>query len=164
MPETHSVDIDMTPMIDIVFQLITFFMVVINFDAADTDERVKMAISDLARPPKVKPEVELVLNIGYNRITDKEGQVIEKRGPFLFYAGEPIPASQLGSRFQPLLKREFDFDKVRKRVTAEGFSTTPVVIRADAECPAGVVQELIALCQRTGYEKFSLKAMQPENK
>ena len=45
MSDTPSVDIDMTPMIDIVFQLITFFMVVINFDAADTDERVKMAIS-----------------------------------------------------------------------------------------------------------------------
>ncbi len=67
MREEPRVEIDMTPMIDIVFQLLTFFMVVINFEAADADERVKMAVSDLARPPKVKPAETLVVQVGFNR-------------------------------------------------------------------------------------------------
>jgi len=37
-------------------------------------------------------------------------------------------------------------------------------IRADAESQTGDVQKLIQICQKAGYEKFSLKAMQPEGK
>ena len=36
------VDPDMTPMIDIVFQLIAFFMIVTNFEQTQADERVKL--------------------------------------------------------------------------------------------------------------------------
>src|SRR4051812_37870278 len=96
----NSVDIDMTPMIDIVFQLITFFMVVINFDAADTDERVKMAISDLARPLKVKPDTELVLQVGYLRSNNS------KQGPFLFWNGDAIPGDQLSKTLPTFLKTD----------------------------------------------------------
>lgn len=149
--ESAAVDIDMTPMIDIVFQLITFFMVVINFDASDSDERVKMAISDLARPPKVKPEAEVVLQMGYER--KKNGTVAG--GPYLFYNGENIPLE----KFRPKLKQE----RIVYRTThPNGPIKSTVVIRADQECPTGKVQELIKLCQEEEFEKFSLKAMQPE--
>lgn len=162
MASSNSVDIDMTPMIDIVFQLITFFMVVINFDAADTDERVKMAISDLARPPKVKPETELTLQMGFQRETvDGESKILG--GPYLFYNSENIPVSQFESEFEPELRRELQFDKVKGNLDENGHSKRTVLIRADAEMPTGVVQKLIRLCQSTGYEKFSLKAAQPES-
>jgi biopolymer transport protein ExbD len=162
MDETPSVPIDMTPMIDIVFQLITFFMVVINFDAADTDERVKMAISSLARPPKVKPDTELVLQAGFSRVQRKDGAVEVTGGPFLFYAGDSIPFTQLEQQFLPKLRQEFEFDKLRNRVDENGRSRTTVSIRADAESANGEIQKLIQLCQKVGYEKFSLKARQPE--
>lgn len=149
--EVPTVDIDMTPMIDIVFQLITFFMVVINFDAADVDERVRMARSELARPPKVKPESELVLQIGFVR--DKDGSV--KAGPFLFYTGENITLDNFPAR----LKRE---KSIYRLSHPEGAIKTTVIIRADADCATGVVQKLIKMCQDEGYEKFSLKAMQPD--
>ena len=47
---------DMTPMIDIVFQLLTFFMIAINFENTKADERVKLPKDTLAKPPVVKPE------------------------------------------------------------------------------------------------------------
>lgn len=149
----NSVDIDMTPMIDIVFQLITFFMVVINFDAADTDERVKMATSDLARPLTVKPESELVLQVGYER---RRGS---KTGPYLFWNGENVPAESFAKRLPVFLKADKAMYKLKHPT---GPIKTVVVIRADAECPTGKVQELIKICQENDYEKFSLKAMQPE--
>jgi biopolymer transport protein ExbD len=162
MSDTPSVDIDMTPMIDIVFQLITFFMVVINFDAADTDERVKMAISDLARPPKVKPETELVLQMGYEGRRVVDGQLRAVGAPVLFYDGANIPIASADREFRPKLERELQFDKFKGNVDANGHSKRTVIIRADAEVPTGSVQEVIRLCQKSGYEKFSLKAMQPE--
>ena len=40
------VEMDMTPMIDVVFQLITFFMLITNFEQTQADERVKLPISE----------------------------------------------------------------------------------------------------------------------
>ena len=45
-------EVDMTPMIDIVFQLIAFFMVITNFEQTQADERVKLPEDQLARPAK----------------------------------------------------------------------------------------------------------------
>ena len=152
--EPAKVDIDMTPMIDIVFQLLTFFMVVINFEAADADERVKMAISDLARPAKVKPPDELMVQIGYNR--DRDGNI--KSGPWIFYLGREVPIERFE---QDVLKREKAFFKL-KHPNSKTIDTV-VVIRADQFCPTGKVQEVMKVCLKNEYGKFSLKAMQPES-
>lgn len=44
------VEADMTPMIDMTFQLIAFFMIVTNFEQTQADERVKLPADQLARP------------------------------------------------------------------------------------------------------------------
>ena len=43
-------DIDMTPMIDVTFQLITFFIFTLNFSNAVQDDRVQLPLSQLAKP------------------------------------------------------------------------------------------------------------------
>lgn len=154
-----AVEIDMTPMIDIVFQLITFFMVVINFEAADLDERVKMASSQLARPPVGTPDDELILQIGYNRHTN--GTLNGRReDPFVFFNGEAFLISESpNGGFQsivPIIK-DNEFRYRRRHPKPEPIKTV-VVIRADQDCPAGKVQELIQFCQKSEFEKFSVKA------
>ena len=49
---TEETNVDMTPMIDIVFQLIAFFMVITNFEQTQADERVKLPRDALAKPPE----------------------------------------------------------------------------------------------------------------
>jgi biopolymer transport protein ExbD len=44
---------DTTPMIDVTFQLLAFFMFVLNFSQVDQDQRIKLPLSELARPPDV---------------------------------------------------------------------------------------------------------------
>ncbi|HVW02275.1 MAG TPA: biopolymer transporter ExbD [Planctomycetaceae bacterium] len=143
---------DMTPMIDCVFQLITFFMVVINFENTQADERVKLPDSALAKPPKVKIEDELVLNIGY--IRDKTGKNLSE--PLVFWPGVDVPVKEI----EPYLVKEKQFWKLKHPGTSRMSST--VTIRADGDVPTGVVQELIQSCQTQGFEKFVLKAMEPE--
>ncbi len=154
-----SVDVDMTPMIDIVFQLITFFMVVINFEAADLDERVKMATSQLARPPVGTPEDELILQIGYIRNTNGVLQG-RREDPFVFFNGDAFLISETASgnykSIVPIIK-DNEFRYRRRHPKPEPIKTV-VVIRADQDCPAGKVQELIQFCQKSEFEKFSVKA------
>lgn len=140
---------DMTPMIDCVFQLITFFMVVINFENTQADERVKLPDSALAKPPKVKIEDELVLNIGYIR---KDGKILSE--PLVFWPGQDVPVKEI----EPFLVKEKQFWKLKH---PGGKMTSTVTIRADIDVPTGVVQELIQSCQGQGFEKFVLKAMEP---
>ena len=44
---------DLTPMIDMTFQLIAFFMVLINFAQTESNDRVKLPSSQLVKPPEV---------------------------------------------------------------------------------------------------------------
>jgi biopolymer transport protein ExbD len=48
-------EIDMTPMIDVTFQLITFFVFTLNFSEAVTDDRIQLPMSQLAKPAEGPP-------------------------------------------------------------------------------------------------------------
>jgi biopolymer transport protein ExbD len=145
---------DMTPMIDIVFQLLTFFMIAINFENTKADERVKLPIDALAKPPDSKLDNELILNVGFNRTPD--GTIVG--GPVIFYNGDPVPLEKIA----------FHLDLEAKTFIAK--ATNPekplddvsVIIRADAAVPTGMVQELIEKCQEAKFTKFSLKASQKQ--
>ena len=43
---------DLTPMIDVVFQLIAFFMLIINFSEVVKSEEIQLPLSELAKPPE----------------------------------------------------------------------------------------------------------------
>ena len=54
---------DLTPMIDLTFQLIAFFMVLINFTQSETDDRVQLPQSTLAKPPEEALEFPITLQL-----------------------------------------------------------------------------------------------------
>lgn len=151
--DTSFTEPDMTPMIDIVFQLLTFFMIVSNFEDTKADERVKLPKDALAKPPEVKPKDELVLNIGFSR--SSTGARLSDI-PVLFYAGEDIPLDRVKESLETE-KRLF----VRKG-GEKALDDVSVIMRADSEVPTGMVQRLIKTCQEVGFTKFSLKATQEE--
>jgi len=127
---------DMTPMIDMTFQLIAFFMVLINFSEADQNERIKLPTSELAKPAD-KPMVSPITL----QLTEK-GTVL--------LAGEEVTVPNVRS----LLVRESQL------LDTPGEAT--IIIRADRKAKTGRVQELIKICQETGFEKFALRAKQSE--
>ena len=52
---------DLTAMIDMVFQLIIFFMVLINFSQDDQNDKIKLPSSELAKPPDAPLTFPIVL-------------------------------------------------------------------------------------------------------
>ena len=135
-------DIDMTPMIDMTFQLITFFVFTLNFSTAVQDDRVQLPMSQLAKPaegPSVDPITLQLMS---------DGRVI--------YSGEPVSLTDIGG----YLENE-------KRVMVEAGkepNTATVIVRADGRSKTGDVQDLIKACQEKGFEKFVLRAQYDESK
>jgi biopolymer transport protein ExbD len=139
---TTSAEPDMTPMIDMTFQLIAFFMVLLNFGEIEMDARINLPASQLAKPPESAPELPLVLQL------TSDDRVI--------FSGDAIPIAALD---KPLFS-EKRFLELNGRKPAEA----TVILRADADAKTGVVQEVIQKCQDNGFEKFALRARQDEEK
>lgn len=157
-PKAEVPEVDMTPMIDIVFQLIAFFMVITNFEQTQADERVKLPKNELAKPPEVKRENLLTLNIGYDRTPTGEKKGLKDASgryvPVVLFNGEQIPMPEM----LPKLQTESQF----YGTIGTPLDEVTVQIRADAEVPIGVVQELIQMCQESGveFQRFALAATQ----
>jgi biopolymer transport protein ExbD len=139
--EMPSAEADMTPMIDMTFQLIAFFMVLINFSDAETNDRIKLPSSELAKPPDAPLETPITLQL------TKEGTVL--------YSADELTVAGLKT---PLMRERNLIERMKKSVTE-----ATIVIRADAETKTGVVQEVIKVSQEAGFEKFVMRAMQKED-
>jgi len=124
-------------MIDMTFQLIAFFMVLVNFSEADQNELIRLPSSELAKPPDAPLETPITL-----QVTD--------RGSVIFGADE-VSIDAL----QPLLTREKQLLEARRDQSAQNAT---IIIRADRETKTGKVQEVIEICQKTGFDKFALRA------
>jgi len=89
---------DMTPMIDMTFQLIAFFMIVTNFEQTQADERVRLPADELAVPPDQPRENALVVNVGFLR--DENSRKLDPE-PYIFPGGqEMIPILASGPYFE----------------------------------------------------------------
>jgi biopolymer transport protein ExbD len=135
-----SAEGDMTPMIDMTFQLIAFFMVLIQFSDAETNERIKLPSSELARPPDAPLDSPITLQL------TKEGTVL--------FIGDEFRVTDMKT---PLLRERNVLERLNKSV-----AEATVIIRADAAAKSGAVQELIKVSQEAGFEKFALRAMQED--
>ena len=133
---------DMTPMIDIVFQLLAFFMFTINLTNAEQDQRVTLPSSELARPPDAPYEHPLTIHL-------------TEKGEFI-YAGAAL--TSLAELRSALLRETQIIERFRKKAVGE----VTVVIRADEDAPTGLVQEIIQTCQELKYERFALRGRQTE--
>ena len=84
MSATMSSDVraepNLTPLLDVVFQLITFFMLVINFSNDNYDQRVRLPVAGSARPvddgDEGVAEDRLVLNVDRQGHLLMNGQVL----------------------------------------------------------------------------------------
>lgn len=126
---------DMTPMIDMVFQLIAFFMVLINFGQTEANDRVVLPHSQLVKPPEKKLDFPIILHIA------QDGEVI--------LGGDTYTAETL----------KIGLNREMSVIRAEGKQPgdANVIIRAHKDSAAGDVQEVIRVAQEQQLERFALR-------
>ena len=132
-PKNEDVSLDMTPMIDVVFQLIIFFVVTLKM-TDDKDTSIKLAdgrngivlTQDELPPSQLTIDVAKSGRVSMSNITMSDAMVV---------------------------------DAVKKRVRAYG-TDFPCMIRADKETPHMHVAKVMNLCAAAGMWKVSFVAIQ----
>jgi biopolymer transport protein ExbD len=126
---------DLTPMIDMTFQLIAFFMVLINFAQTESNDRVKLPSSQLVKPPEAPLDSPIILHVA------ADGAVI--------LGGDEYTAETL----------RLGLRKELAVIRSEGKSVSDanVIIRAHRDAAAGDVQEIIRVAQEQQLVNFALR-------
>jgi biopolymer transport protein ExbD len=131
------VEIDYTPMIDMTFQLIAFFMIVINFADGEQDQRVQLPSSTIAKPPPGPLQTPITIQMVRDGKLIMNGQLLSD-----------VEA------IRPFLNAE-QYDLQTKKQNPKDAT---IIIRADKDAKTGLVQRIIKVCQEIGFEKFILRA------
>jgi len=126
---------DMTPMIDMTFQLIAFFMVLINFAQTEANDNVVLPNSRLVKPPEAPLEFPIVLHVG------ADGRV--------YLGGDDYTAETL--------KLGLDREMAVLRGEGKEPDDANVVIRGHKDVAAGHVQEVIRVAQEAKLTNFALR-------
>lgn len=143
---TDSAEPDLTPILDMVFQLITFFMMVINFKSAALDMTLKLPVIGSAMPVDTKGEEDvLVMNLAPSGRLSVYGQEVDV---------DKYVSSEAESSRQTANRRGQD-------IKPGGDLPTIVVIRTDESTAFKDLYKVVKACQDRGFRNFSLKAKRP---
>ncbi len=136
---------DLTPMLDMVFQLITFFMLVMTLRSFAIDTELKLPVVGSARPVDTKGKEELlIVNVAEDGAVRAYGI---KKEPKAYIASE-AQVSRIAAR-----NRGMD-------IKPGDELPTRVVIRCDEATPFKLLYNIIKECQDQGFVSFALRSTQ----
>lgn len=143
---SESAEPDLTPILDMVFQLITFFMMVVNFKSAALDMTLKLPVVGSAMPVDTKGQEDiLVMNLAPTGKLTVYGQEVEVDKYIAIEAeSSRMTAKRNGTEIEP-----------------GGELPTIVVIRTDESTAFKDLYKVIKACQDRGFRNFALKAKRP---
>jgi biopolymer transport protein ExbD len=134
--QTFRSETDMTPILDMTFQLTFFFMLTLNFSSEIQSDLVRLPASEIAKPAQGALEASITVQ------TLASGLVL--------FGGDQMAIGALRTH----LVRE----RNAIRTVGRNVKDVTVIMRADRDVPAGKVQEVLRICQELGFERFVLRA------
>lgn len=129
--KTEDAAMNMTPMIDVVFQLIIFFVTTADLQAKALDTAVRMAMAPHGPVEEVKDPRTVVVDV------DAKGNISIMR--------TPLTENQLLAAL------------VNARHTSG--QSTPVVIRGDESTPHEAIKRVMDVCGKAGLWKLRFAAL-----
>jgi biopolymer transport protein ExbD len=134
----ENVDPDLTPMLDVVMQLLMYFIMCVNFLADEMTEDIKLPAGATARPI-YKGEGDILL-LGI--LSDGKVKVFGREAMDL-----PIAKQWLRNRYLEAENKSPD-----KQVH------TAIVLRADLNTSYETVYQVLNMCKSEGFRRFKLRA------
>lgn len=160
--EEEKLAFSMTPMIDIVFQLIIFFMLVTDFMQQDL-ARVWLPLASAAVEDNQPDPDRLVINIHHAPPGNCDELQYNNDGELLHPCLDE-------THWKIMIKgREISLDELEKEIRLEGdkdrapsgISDRAIMIRSDGGAPYRMVQKVFEACARTRVWKIEIGAIKP---
>jgi biopolymer transport protein ExbD len=133
---------NLTPLLDVVLQLLMFFMMCVNFVSDAIAKDIDLPVSQMAQSlVHTKAKSVLFLNIDKQGGVDAPGMstTLSTPGAIRFY-----------------LRQQFDDDE--RAEVGRGAKRT-VVIRADQNTDYDKIYLVLSICKEVGYKKLQLRVM-----
>ena len=150
-----EMEMDMTPMIDVVFLLIIFFMIITDLTQQDL-EMLKLPVAHSSVPDKPDPSVvRPVINIVHTgKMIVKKETKFDPENPDL-----TVMESFLSDQARLMPKEHFN----KEAGTGPMIPDNPLLIRADRNTPFKHIQKVMELCGKKGIQiwKLELAASEP---
>ena len=123
---------NLTAMIDVVFQLIIFFVATVSLQDTVSDQRIRLAMAPSGKPVTTKDPREVYIDV------DQSGQIRIARFPYSH--------------------REVAFI-LKKIVQDNGNNQIPVIIRGDENARHDAVKNVMDACAAAGIWKIKFAAL-----
>ncbi len=136
---------NLTPLLDVVLQLITFFMMLVHFGTRleGSNKGVRLPVAPAALP-------------GSDLTIDRMGVALNAQGRLLV-AGEALDEAAASAWWAAQAKaRRAGLETLGQRAAADDMLPTVVILRADRAASYGVVRRTLAEAQDKGFAHFSL--------
>ncbi|MBI1382781.1 MAG: hypothetical protein GC161_17035 [Planctomycetaceae bacterium] len=156
-----EMEMNMTPMIDVVFLLIIFFMIITDMTQKELEDlelpMAMNAVEDKPNPDEVRPIVNVM----------QDGRIIV-RGDELYDPENPARANYDALKAYLVDKvRQMDMAPINEEVPGSPLvPDDPLLVRADEYTRFREVQKIMEVCGLTGIQiwKIQLAAKTPEEK
>ncbi len=159
--EADKPEMNMTPMIDVVFLLIIFFMVAYQLSESQASGRVDLPVASHAYPKARRSPNTIVIEILNGGGIMQPLYVVGGR---TFVSADwsdptrPDPDTGSWKDLRTLLTRTVELAE------AQMDPVPPVMLHADRRVKYKYVQRLMALCAELGIRQFSFEARQPSDR
>ena len=149
---------NLTPMLDMVLQLVMFFMLCANFVADRANKSIKLPDSIEAKALDKDTESVIYLNVDTDgdvllvpRMVSREEKKADRSG-MLALTNEINVQTFMANRLH-------EYEKTLKK-DEQGKGKTPlVIIRADKGCTFRKVYNVMSACQKAGYKDVQLRVL-----
>ena len=140
---------NMTPLLDVVLQLVMFFMLCANFVMEQVNETIKLPDAIAAKALDSKQGSFIMVNV------DSSGNVLIGRDKPEVLDTKVRVLLHLKQQFQQDLERATREKKVREWEAGKGRSL--IILRADRNCSFKQVFDVMQACRQAGYQDVSLR-------
>jgi len=142
---SNEADINLTPLLDLVLQLVMFFMITVNFVRVDQiNEDIALPVAQSAVLLDQTAEDYVFLNL------NKEGKLV----------GTGADSLDTPEKIKNHLNNEkANIERVARAKGRMGEVKIIVVLRAHREASYGDVWQVLHQCQNAGYKKWQLRVL-----
>lgn len=143
----EDLDINLTPLLDLVLQLLMFFIITVNFVRIDQfDDQISLPVVTQAVPLDKTAEDWVFLNL------DAQGRLIGTLSTFTLDTPEKLKVH--------LMREKESLERTSKNKNNKtGEVKIVVILRADKNCKYSDVWSVLNSCQRAGFKHWQLRVM-----